>query len=365
MKQSNLANVFALIRSRGALTRKQISEKTDMSWGAVSSIISELLEQGYIVERKAQSKDSAGPIPSYLEVNGGVHFSVGLDINDTGLRGVLVNLKNEVVQSFWRDIDLRDKDSLLSDVLSFTEEILDAAQGKHVLCIGIAMQGIVDAKAGVSIRIPGRIEDWNSVPIAYIIEKETGIPTHAEHDPNCILYATCPLKSKEDTILIRADHGIGMSVIMDGRVIDKPGIFEIGHTVVVKDGIPCSCGKRGCLDRYASIRGIAKRAGKAFCDVCSDAANGNSKAQQYFNEAAEHLAFAIGNISHILAINNIVLCGTLWDHRELFFEYFCECIKKNDPESNLKFTFADVADAPLGASMIATGIVLRKIETDK
>ena len=53
MKELNAADVFSLVKSRGALTRKQIAERLGMSWGAVSTITAQLVEEGYLCEKKA------------------------------------------------------------------------------------------------------------------------------------------------------------------------------------------------------------------------------------------------------------------------------------------------------------------------
>lgn len=359
MKESNTADVFSLVKNRGALTRKQIAERLGMSWGAVSTITAQLIECGYLEEKKADSQGSAGRTPSYLEVCCSRHFAIGLDVNDMGLRAVLTDLRGEVVEQYSADADLSSKEALLSCISSLLDSIVAGLGDRRLICIGIAMQGVVNAENGVSVKIPGRT-DWENVPLAEMIEARFSVPTHLEHDPNCILFAARRGKAK-DTLLVRVDHGIGMALMLGGRIIDKPGIFELGHTVVVPDGIKCGCGKRGCLDQYASIRGIKARSGKKFHVLVSDADIGDEESMLYLKDAAKHLAFSISNVAYLMNVERVVLCGRLFEHKELFWDEFVNQYEYFGGSDLPKFSFANVDAAPQGAALIALGITLRKI----
>lgn len=359
MKEINAADIFSLVKSRGLLTRKQIAENLGISWGAVSTITAQLVGDGYLTEKKATSDGAAGRIPSYLEVNRNVYFSIGLDVNDIGLRAVLCDLRGDVVEEYSSEADLSNKESLLDCIYSLLDSIVSELVERRLIAIGIAMQGVVNAEAGISIKIPGR-DDWNNIPLANMISERYGVPVHLEHDPNCILFAARRGKVK-DTLLVRADHGIGMALLLGGRIIDKPGIFELGHTVVVPDGIECRCGKRGCLDQYASIRGIKARSGKKFHVLVSDADIGDGFSLGFLNDAAKHLAFAISNAAFLLNVDRVVLCGRLFEHKELFFDEFLNQYQHFSGGEMPKFSFADANAAPHGAALIAMGTVLRKI----
>lgn len=359
MKERNAADVFSLVKNRGALTRKQIAERLGMSWGAVSTITSLLIEENYLEEKKATSDGAAGRIPSYLEVSRAKHFAIGLDVNDMGLRAAIVDLRGDVVEEFSADADLSNKEALIDCVYSLLDSVVAQLGERHLLCIGIAMQGIVNAESGISVRIPGR-KDWENVPIAGMVAERYGVPAYIEHDPNCILFAARQGKIK-DTMLVRVDHGIGMALMLGGKIIDKPGIFELGHTVVVPDGIECKCGKRGCLDQYASIRGIKARSGKKFHVLVSDADIGDEDALGYLNDAAHHLAYAVSNVAYLLGVERIVLCGRFFEYKELFFDEFLRQYKHFSGSEIPKFSFADATAAPHGAALIAMGTVLRKI----
>lgn len=360
MKERNAADVFAFVKKNGVATRKEIAEQLSMSWGAVSTITALLLEAGYLTERKSAEGGTAGRIPSRLSVNEEIYYAVGLDINDTGLRAVAADLSDRVIASFSAEASFKSPDALFECVATLVEEVIAAVPHMRPICIGAAMQGIVDAENGVSLRIPGR-QNWQNAPLSAMLEQRFHIPVFLRHDPDCILYAYAKRVDERNAMLVRVDHGIGMAAMLDGEIIARPGIFELGHTVVVPGGAPCGCGKRGCLDQYASIRGMKTRANAKFSALATAAKNGDREAQALFSDAARYLALAITNTAGLLSVDHVLLCGRLFDFKALFFPELISESRNLSPLAPLNFVLTNVTDAPLGAALIAMNAALRKI----
>ena len=210
MKQANAADILFLIRECGQITRKQIEALTGLSWAAVSGITARLIEHGYITECKSAQSTGAGRTPFQLEINGADHFVIGLDVNSSGLRAVLINLKNTVLQSWSHSADFTSRQSLLNGITALTKQVLASAGKRHILGVGVAMQGLVDAKNGISIRLP-QCKNWSQVPLAQLLQNTLRLPVFLEHDPNCILYARTADSDADNAILLRVDNGIGMA----------------------------------------------------------------------------------------------------------------------------------------------------------
>ena len=121
--------------------------------------------------------------------------------------------------------------------------------------------------------------------------------------------------------------GVGAGVIIDGRVLHGhfENAAELGHTIVVPDGLPCPCGQRGCLEQYASAAGVARRAQAAIAAgetgallshekvdaraVAACAAQGDPLADRVWNDACRYLAIACINIQHAYNPQVVVLGG--------------------------------------------------------
>ena len=358
MKRSNAADVFNLIRERGSLTRREIADLLGMSWGAVSTITARLIEEEYVVEVKGDSSAAKGRTPYCLEVNGEEHFAVGVDVNRSGLSAVLVNLKNDVLGRWTNEADFSSRETLTSGIISIVAQALGFAGDHRVRCIGVAMQGVVNSGTGISYSLPG-CRDWDSIDVSALIRSAFSIPTYIEHDPNCILYASRQ-NSAQDRILLRIDKGIGMAATLGGQMLSKSGLFEIGHTCAVPNGRPCMCGRSGCLEQYVSMRGLAKASGVEFSDLAQAARQGDASAKAYFDEMAIYLARAIANVSQLLCVENIILCGDMCEYGDLFLDKLLSNLR--DSSSGVSISFADVGNAPLGAALIAIDRSLDKID---
>jgi predicted NBD/HSP70 family sugar kinase len=353
MKDRNYTNVLRLIRKSGPLTRRQIEAETGLSWGAVSNVTAHLIELGYIRECKeplgaVPPGVGAGRIPIYLEADKETHFVIGMDINASGFRAVMMNLCGEVVETVRAPARYADREALLASIHDLTREILDYADGKHILCIGIAMQGMVDTKMGISIHFP-HCSGWKDVPLAAILENSFGLPVFLEHDPDCMLYAYSVPSGIHEAILLRIDRGIGMAVMMNGRIFERLGAFELGYTVL---GMPGE-GSGVTLEQYATVTGIAERAGMPFDTCVSLARRGDSAAVRLFSDMADALAIATVNSARLLNISEIVLCGDLLLCRDLFYDRMLSAAERLSEGARIDFRVTDVAGAARGGAMIA------------
>lgn len=350
MKDRNSTNVFRLIRQRGPLTRRQIEAETGLSWGAVSNVTAKLIEAGYIRECK-EAEGSAGAVgrtPIGLEADGERHFVIGVDVNRSGFHALMTNLRGEVIHSEKLPPCHGDGEELLSAICDAVRVMLDYADGMNVLCIGVAMQGLVDAENGISVHFP-RCNAWKDVPLAEILEERFGLPVFLEHDPNCTLYAYSAPRRIQEAILVRIDKGIGMAVMMNGRIFERFGAFELGQTLVTENRAGTACTLEAC----ASMTGMAERAGVPFESLAERAGRGDADAIGYFHVMADALALAIRNVSKLLNVSDVVLCGDMLTYKPLFYDRLIAQACSHSAEKPVTFSETDVAEAALGAAMIA------------
>ena len=66
------------------------------------------------------------------------------------------------------------------------------------------------------------------------------------------------MKDYDDCVFVNIGTGIGGAAFIDGKLLEPKRFsgFEFGHMTIEKDGILCTCGKRGCFERYASIKSL-------------------------------------------------------------------------------------------------------------
>ena len=184
--------------------------------------------------------------------------------------------------------------------------------------ISLAMQGKIHRKTGVSIR--SNFSDWENVALAKLFEERFSLPTVLYHDPDCLLYyhlfSDGRLHGKKDGFVIRLDNGIGMARLLHGKLYNAGEVasYEFGQIVSVPDGREYAYGKRGCLEAYASIRGMreiyAERYGEEQ-DFVQDLQAGKENALAVLEEGTTHLGIAIGNLFTLSSPEFILLDGVL------------------------------------------------------
>ena len=186
------------------------------------------------------------------------------------------------------------------------------------LGIGLGMPGSVDIHKKKSIVLE-RIPDWLEYPVGEVLSEHFSLPVYMENDVHALTYAERKLWEEDeftDTLFVSIRSGIGMAVIMDGRVLNGRygNTGFLGHTIVDIDGPRCSCGKRGCLELYCSEPSMLKMysewTGNTVDSVKAlvERANGcDVDAIRVLEYAGYHLGIGLVNAALIFDITRIVV----------------------------------------------------------
>lgn len=201
--------------------------------------------------------------------------SIGVDVGGTKILGVVVDAEDptEPLAEHRLDTPL-GVDPLLERIAEVVAELRDRypAAGGGPVPVGVGLPALVD-RHGVpafATHLPG----FTGVPVAERLRAATGSPVVVDNDANCAVVAEARLGAaagSTEVVLVTLGTGIGGGVVTDGRLLRGANGFagEIGHVLVVRDGRPCPCGRRGCWEQYASGNGLgisardAARGGRA------------------------------------------------------------------------------------------------------
>lgn len=191
-------------------------------------------------------------------------YYIGIDVGGTNLKAGLVDESYQiqaVKKAPLRFTSMEQMgETLAAMALALVEESgVDPAQ---VASVGMGFPGPVDNKAGVVIKtvnIPIR-----SMPVAEMFRRRWDIPVYLGNDADCAAlgeYYHYEDKDIESLILVTLGTGIGTGIILNGKI--HTGVNgcagEGGHIVIVHDGEPCTCGRKGCWERYASANALIRQ----------------------------------------------------------------------------------------------------------
>lgn len=132
---------------------------------------------------------------------------------------------------------------------------------ENVQAIGIGAPGVVDSAHGNIVQWSNF--HWKDVPLGALVEKYTGKKTFLLNDANAAALGEAKYgaaKQFSDSILVTLGTGVGGGVVIGGKLFEgyRSAGTEIGHMVIRQDGEQCTCGRKGCFERYASASALIR-----------------------------------------------------------------------------------------------------------
>jgi len=180
---------------------------------------------------------------------------------------------------------------------------------------------------------------WSGiVPLAKMVEEKCKLPTRLTNDANAAAIGEMQFgsaRNMKDFIFITLGTGVGSGIVVNGSVLYGHDGFagEIGHTIIIREGRLCRCGRRGCLEAYCSAPGLVNtyKEYKGFHENQIQSANltahsiylkamdNEAEALKAFDFTADLLGLALANSVAYTSPSAIFLFGGLAQSGHLLF----------------------------------------------
>lgn len=191
-------------------------------------------------------------------------YTIGIDLGGTTMTAGLVDENYDIVGKItWATRLPRpaaDLEKALADLCRAVARENKVAFS-DIAYVGIGTPGSVNFNTGfVGFNTNFGYHDWNLGPD---MEKLLGCKVYVENDANAAAYGEYiagGAKGYKNAVIITLGTGIGSGIILNGKILRGFNFAagEMGHHVIVKDGIQCTCGRRGCWERYASASALTR-----------------------------------------------------------------------------------------------------------
>ena len=258
-KSHNRRVVIEAIRTNGALSRAAIARLTALSTQTISNIVEEL-EREELLCAQATLKGARGQpaVPYSINPDGG--YSIGLQLDHQLAVGVITDLSGTVRARIERRIDRPTPAQAMPLLAAIAGDLMRKFRfdRNRLLGIGMAMPGPFDVEGMTSVG-PTALPGWQDFPVAEELQRLTGIPVTVENDATAAaigerLYGVA--RNLSSFVYLFIGTGLGAGLFLDGHLYkgSRHNAGEIGHMIVKPGGLECGCGKRGCLERYVSLR---------------------------------------------------------------------------------------------------------------
>ena len=282
--------------------------------------------------------------------------AIGIDIGGTSIKGGSVNEKGKILDYFYMDVVKgEDQKVTANKIIKLLNEFLKKNKYKpeDIVGIGCGVPGIIDSTNGV-VTYSANL-GWTELPLKRLLEDSLGLPVKITNDANAAALAEAKFGSGskyKSFIMITLGTGIGSGIFVDGKLYEGnlgKGA-EFGHSLLVMDGRECACGRRGCLEAYASATALIKdtkaamelnkesmlwdlknKCGRVNAKVPFEAARaGDKTANEVINNYVKYLSEGLINYFNTFRPEAVILSGGLANEGEFLISKIRDYCKKHD-----------------------------------
>ncbi len=311
-----------LINYFGETSRKDIAEKLSLTEAAVSKICSRLIDKGLIEEtNEKETYNRAGRKKVMLRLRLSQFYALGINAESDKITLSIVCLDGTSV--LLQSVGINTPyDKIIKSALELMEK--SEIEKNKILCAAICLIGAEsDAQYGL----------WSINEIKSEAEKILKLPVISDNNVRAfalseIIYGQKKIHSP--SLLLKWGPGIASAILTDGGILagKDPGVTEIGHYIVRRDGKKCRCGRYGCLETEASTTAICKEVGdgRTIEEIIESSDN---EIRYIIDEKTDLVALALANTATILNADRVILFGTMFFNTETAKKLIRQCGRYN------------------------------------
>lgn len=309
VKKNNRNRIFRYICKHDSISNPDIAYELKMSLPTVTQNTKELIERG-LIEEIGELQSTGGRRAKALSAVYNFRTAVGLDITKNHIGLVLTNLIGDVLKYDRIYLPYADSREYYEEVNQKLEEFLEAeaVDKETILGIGISFPGIVDLqKEEITY---SHILGVKEIPFSDV-SRYFSYPCYFFNDANAGAYAEGLHSAvSERFFYLSLSNTVGGAIFSHGDLVQGSGFRcgEVGHMTIIPDGIPCYCGKLGCMDAYCSAKCLSDltegKLERFFLELKAE----KKEIVDAWDEYTKYLAISINNI-HMVLDCDIILGG--------------------------------------------------------
>ncbi len=272
-------------------------------------------------------------------------MKIGVDLGGSHIAIGAVDNNGKVIEKFEKRITKTEKKNIKKTIEEYIIEKTKMLQEKYkITSIGIAVPGTIEN--GVILKSVNL--ELKNYPLLDKLKENINIPIKIKNDTKCAAIAENiygALREYNSGIFLTLGTGIGGAIIINNKLLEVgelPGC-EFGHMIIQKNGLQCNCGKKGCFEKYASMKAFKdnlrnvlnldeKTSGKDLLDIIRRNPQGSenfNKINKVIEEYIDNLSIGISNLINIFEPEAVVIGGSFVFYEEIFMNRLKEKILNN------------------------------------
>lgn len=192
-------------------------------------------------------------------------YRIGIDLGGTNIVAGVVDDNYKIIGTSRRKTKLpRPSDEIIADMAGAARDAAEAANVPFddISYVGVGSPGTCNIDTGI-VEYGNNI-DFKKVPLRDILGEMLKKPIYIDNDANAAALGEAvagAAKGARSCVCITLGTGVGGGIIIDGKIYGGFNFAgaELGHTVITVDGYPCTCGRKGCWESYASATALIRQ----------------------------------------------------------------------------------------------------------
>ena len=305
IQKANRLKVLNYIRRNPDVPRIAIAQETGLSVSSLTNITAYLLEKELLTENGTENVGRVGRKGTLLRFHADAYGLICVILSVDSINIAYTNLEGRIITHISVNTDTLHPMGVIDIVRNKISGLIEKYGRKQTLGIEIAISGLV--LNGSRFILSSSLK-WTKFDLKEILEKETGIPVFIENISVLrAVWCFCCGKhdNKENMLLVDLKNGIGACQYYNSE-INLAMLGEIGHTTVEKEGEPCFCGNKGCLEAMCSVQRIEQlysqysdTCGVPIAEISKRFAAGDSDAERAVTECAQYLGIGLANLVNL------------------------------------------------------------------
>ncbi len=309
-----------LYESKEFCSKQVLAGSCGVSMPTLYQNLGDLLEDG-LVRYTGEDQFTGGRRAQGLDIVPEARLSIGMSVTEHNLRLVAADLRLRELAYRTLPVELlsrpQDAASFARIIDDFIEEF--SLDRRKILGVGVAIPGLLTADHTRLLVAPTLGQ--RDIPLDKLI-RALPFPVRFENDGSASGHAECFVRGgRRNMAYLSLENGVGGAVLMNGELCagDNSRSGEFGHICVEPGGLPCSCGKNGCLEAYCSALRIEERFGVPLEDFFRGVEEHRPEYEALLYDMLRHLAVAINSIRMTLDCD-VVLGGFLSEYLPPYLE---------------------------------------------
>jgi predicted NBD/HSP70 family sugar kinase len=382
LRRINRRTVLRTMFADEPISRLELSQRSGLSTGTVTNVISELLAEGLVLESGFEASEG-GRRRILLTFNQDYGYLLGGEVGETNIGIELFDLTLHKIKAVRYPLvsEQNTPEQVASRVVEGVRFLLNetGVPGEKILGLGLGLPGIIEHTDNELVFAPDW--GWEPVPWKAMLREHLPFPVYLDNGSKIMALAEMrsnPGSQNETVAAVQIGTGVSAGVIYQGKLYRGAtnSAGEWGHTVIEIDGKTCRCGRQGCLEAYIGAPGIMRHLREldatspflvpgdevAVMTALIEAAQQNHPmARQVIQDTYRYLGAGLANLINLFNPQRIIIGGWLGlQLGAVAFPELCRLIGRYALKQ--PFEVAEISLSKLGRDGVSTGGALLVLE---